>query len=396
MGYSFEYRGGDFTSLYESLNMVVSGYRTTDTEYKYVHFYTNFNSGELEWKAVAEFNSSGRARATLLCDFYFGKTYTINLYAYHSNYDTKPSKLPSVTQDTITLTVWPRYEDITMELIQYNATTIQVKITAEETRGYDRYYLITQNGVIIGTITISANTTSSSYYATGLTAGSYMFEASYVGGGYQSSTGTASATSTIYSADDTGYYSYTAGTNNVHLYLSNITNRDYDRTVYYYWENTKTGGNGTKNQVLAAGETKNDRDMSGLTVASGYKFRIYVTNPAGYTTYDTGYFKVRTKNNFSWSTDVSSGKEFNLKASDWNKYTSQLSSKASYYGITYNPAEVSTGDKLTAEKFNNIVATINKLVDGNKDGCVTKMSSVSAGDSVTAACLQLLAKCLNE
>ena len=104
----------------------------------------------------------------------------------------------------------------------------------------------------------------------------------------------------------------------------------------------------------------------------------------------------RTKNNFSWSTSIVSGGVFNLKASDWNKFTSQLSDKASYYGITYNPATVNKGDTLTAEKFNNIVATINKLVDGNKGDCITRMSSVSKGEPVTASCIKKLATCLNE
>lgn len=104
----------------------------------------------------------------------------------------------------------------------------------------------------------------------------------------------------------------------------------------------------------------------------------------------------RTKNNFSWSTNIVSGGPFNIKASDWNDFTSQLSSKASYYGITYNPAMVSKGDKLTAEKFNNIVATINKLVDGDCGDCLTRMSYVSAGDAVTADMINKLAKCLNE
>lgn len=106
--------------------------------------------------------------------------------------------------------------------------------------------------------------------------------------------------------------------------------------------------------------------------------------------------KRRTKNNFSWSTKVQQGIEFNITASDWNDFTDQLSSKASYYGITYSPATMQKGYKLTAERFNNIVATINKLVTNKCGDCVTKMSSVSVGDPVTAELINDIAICLNE
>lgn len=104
----------------------------------------------------------------------------------------------------------------------------------------------------------------------------------------------------------------------------------------------------------------------------------------------------RTKNNFKWSTNISKGATFDLKYSDWNDFTSQLSDKAAYYGVTYNPATISKGDTLTAEKFNNIVATINKLVNGGYGDCVTTMSSVKTGDPVTADLINGIKNCLNE
>lgn len=108
----------------------------------------------------------------------------------------------------------------------------------------------------------------------------------------------------------------------------------------------------------------------------------------------------RTKNNFSWSTDVSVGKQFNILATDWNKFTSQLSAKATDYDVTYNPATVAKGDKLTAEKYNNIAATINKIVTAEKEkklgDCTTTVSTVKAGDRVMADSINQLASCLNE
>ena len=104
----------------------------------------------------------------------------------------------------------------------------------------------------------------------------------------------------------------------------------------------------------------------------------------------------RTKNNFSWSNTVAKGEPFIITADDWNEYTSQLSEKASYYGKSYNPATVKKGDALTAEKYNNIAAVINWLVDNNKGDCSTKLNGVNTGDPVTAAKINYLAKCLNE
>ena len=106
----------------------------------------------------------------------------------------------------------------------------------------------------------------------------------------------------------------------------------------------------------------------------------------------------RTKNNFSWSTNVTAGANFNLLASDWNAYTSQLKAKLEYYATekTYSPATVAKGDQLTATKLNNIAAVINWLVDNNKGDCTTKVAGVSAGDPVTAAKINLLATCLNQ
>lgn len=109
----------------------------------------------------------------------------------------------------------------------------------------------------------------------------------------------------------------------------------------------------------------------------------------------------RTKNNFHWSDskwnmNVSKNEDFYINHDAWNEYTSQLSAKASYYDITYNPATVKTGDQLTAEKYNNIAATINKMVNGKKGDCKTKVSTVSAGDPVTAYSINILETCLNE
>lgn len=369
-------------------------------------------------------------------------------------------------------------------------TNIDLSLYNITSRNYPRtvtfeWYNTSSGGSGKPTETLLANTTQIPRSMKNLTSGTtYRFRITLTNpnGVITYDSGYFYATTKAYATSDSGNYSYTAGPTNVRLYLTYITSRDYDRTVYYYWENMRTGGSGEKKQVLAANKTSDDNDMINLTMGDQYKFRIYVKTPDGNITYDSGYFYVtvsdyelsmtlsstynsvtvtvtlnktlsydidltvqlngsrdldisisagsitrsqtwtskinaataykiklidntrnktftstkRTKNNFHWSTTIVSGGAFNLKASDWNEYTGQLSSKASYYGITYNPATVSKGDELTAEKFNNIVATINKLVDGNKGDCITRMSLVSQGEPVTADCIKKIATCLNE
>jgi hypothetical protein len=119
------------------------------------------------------------------------------------------------------------------------------------------------------------------------------------------------------------------------------------------------------------------------------------TNPDG----TAGYIKRRTKNEFSWTNwgmDVASGTPFYINPAAWNEYTSQLSAKANYYDISYDPATIKAGDILTAEKYNNIAATIRKMVNGKKGDCITPVYNVKTGDPVTAYCINILATCLNE
>ena len=105
----------------------------------------------------------------------------------------------------------------------------------------------------------------------------------------------------------------------------------------------------------------------------------------------------RTKNNFAWSTNVTSGATFNILASDWNEFTSQLKAKGAYYGYTdYSPETVSKGGTFTAAKFNGAATVINWLVDNNKGDCTTKLDSVKTGDAIMASKINALATCLNQ
>jgi hypothetical protein len=160
---------------------------------------------------------------------------------------------------------------------------------------------------------------------------------------------------------------------------------------------------------ITAGELTEDCKFS-TDIQPATVYYCYVKDPAtGAIAPDNAdkYTKRRTKNNFAWKDqdNINKGSTFNIIAGStsdgtwdgsWNDFTSQLAAKASYYGKDYNPETVKKGDALTSEKYNNIAAVVNWLVDNNKGDCKQKLNGVSAGDPVTAAKIKLLATCLNE
>lgn len=255
---------------------------------------------------------------------------------------------------------------------------------------YWRFKTYTSSGTLVSTTTTSNSSgiTSISHTITGLSAGtSYRVEIDY-----------GPSTSYSYSLDDASF-----------------TTLSYDYTLSFTTSATATSISATV--ALTSGATAYDVDCTfyldgaralDATISAGSlsRTRTWVTSIEPATAYkitltdnlrDKSWdITRRTKNNFAWSTDVSQGAEFILLASDWNEYTSQLKAKASYYGKSYSPATVSTGEALTATKVNNIAAVINWMVDNDCGDCTTKVGSVSAGDAVTAAKINLLATCLNQ
>ena len=376
---------------------------------------------------------------------------------------------------------------VTVTSVSY--TSAKITASASSTATNDRYWTIYLDGYVYDYVYNKAQ--SISYEFDGLDEGTtYSVKVRY-GPNYDDwSAGSATfttKTSVTYPSTDYGSCSIKSVTStSVLVSLDYITPRDYERTVYFHWYNTKTGAGKSPYKILEAYGTEKDREMPNLTTGTEYRFYITVENPAGVETYRSSYMYAtpsaydytlslttsstattisatvtlnavqsydvdltlyldddrsleadiaagslsrtrtwgtttpltpatkyvvklkdklrdkeftqtrRTKNNFAWSTTVATGEPFIITAADWNEYTSQLSSKASYYGKDYNPATVKKGDALTAEKYNNIAAVINWLVDNNKGDCTTKLNGVSTGDPVTAAKIKNLAKCLNE
>lgn len=292
----------------------------------------------------------------------------------------------------------------------------------------------------------------------------------------------------VYETTDYGSCSIgTVTTTSVWVNLDYITPRSYDRTVYFHWYNTRSGGSGSPSKTLSANASSLDREMPNLTSGTQYRFHVTVVNPAGVTTYTSSYMyatpiaydhvltltvtstynriyvtattnqtksydisvsffldgareltdviaagetsctryyytditpatsytvslhdntlgrdiasiKKRTKNNFSWTGGAKvKGATFDLTASDWNEFTTQLKAKERWFTSNQRTFTTAvTGNDFTATMFNQAVASINNMVADGATDCVTTMTAVSKGDPVTAAAMNQLVACLNE
>lgn len=185
----------------------------------------------------------------------------------------------------------------------------------------------------------------------------------------------------------------TSSTSNTITISADVVNPPSFETSFTFYLSYTGTDTRSFTRTLAANSNKVSGTFSSVPPATACE--IWFKDNTRGVTFDK--IKRRTKNDFSWSTTVATGAKFNLLASDWNEYTSQLKSKASYYGYSdYSPATVSKGTTFTAVKFNGAAKVINWLVENNKGDCSTKLNGVSAGDNVTANKIKLLALCLNE
>ena len=156
-----------------------------------------------------------------------------------------------------------------------------------------------------------------------------------------------------------------------------------------------------------------ERDLEcDISVGSTFRSRMWLTDIIPGTQYEVALRDnlkgtetiryVRTKNDFSWTTDngtgeFKSGDDFKLLATDWNTFTSQLKAKERYYtGTNRTFTTAVTGNDFTSEMFNQAVNAINNLVANDAPGCTSTMDTVTKGSPVKAADINQLAVCLNE
>lgn len=367
-----------------SVTISISG-MSSNTKTRYFLFTTYTSSGT----QVSATTKSVSAGTTSL-------THTITGLSAGTSYYTTikygPDTSYKYTLATANYTTTIEYGDDSA-IVTYSATptTITIYVSSITSRSYERTVRCVKGNTRYEN-TLAANATSTSFEFTGLEPEtSYYFEVGIRapddtrtfyqkvnGDGYVSTTAyeytlslTTSATATSISATVT----LTSGAVN------------YDLDLTFYLDDARA-----LEADIAAGSTSRTRTWTtDITPATSYTIKLVDKLRDKQWTQ-----KRRTKNNFKWSTTVAQGADFNILASDWNDYTSQLKAKASYYGRDYSPATVNKGDKLTAEKMNNIAAVVNWLVENDKGDCKTKLNGVSAGDTITAAKINAMATCLNE
>lgn len=179
----------------------------------------------------------------------------------------------------------------------------------------------------------------------------------------------------------------TSNTVGVDIKLSSV--QDFDIPIKVYLD----GERELSDTISAGATTLKKTYISNINPATSYNITVYDSKRQ-----KNFYFTKRTKNNFKWSTNVASGEEFSLLATDWNEYISQLKKKAEYFGYTdYSPSDVSKGNTFTAVKFNGAATVINWLVDNKKGDCKTSIASgKEKGNGILASDILALATCLNE
>lgn len=354
---------------------------------RYFKFQTYTSSGSLVKTTTTSVSSGTTSLTHTISGLSSGTTYYTeitygpesNKYAYSlpdANYTTNSTYASS---DSATVTYTASY------------TTITINVTGITSRNYSRTVRCVKGNTRYEN-TLSAYATSTSFTFTGLEAGtSYYFEVGIRNPDdtrtfYQkvNSDGYVSTLSYDHTLSFTTSATATSVSATVAL-TSGVAGYDVDCTFYL-------DGARALDATISAGSLSRTRTWT-TSIEPATAYKITLTDKLRDKSWD---ITRRTKNNFAWSTDVSQGAEFILLASDWNEYTSQLKAKASYYGKSYSPATVSTGEALTATKVNNIAAVINWMVDNDCSDCTTKVGSVSAGDAVTAAKINLLATCLNQ
>lgn len=93
---------------------------------------------------------------------------------------------------------------------------------------------------------------------------------------------------------------------------------------------------------------------------------------------------------FSWTYSKTAGADFNLKATEWNSFTSKINEFRDWKGLSdYSFTTAVKGNTFTAAMFNQAVTAINAMYSNNP------LSSVSKGSTVTAYILNNIVSVLN-
>lgn len=295
------------------------------------------------------------------------KSYTFTI----SDYDLTPTNINTTRIDGGLKFSWSG---------AYDAEYYKVRLT----RNYDSYQhplqtVYSKNATFTGlqygvayTIEVRAYYSSSKY-------GSWEFGYTVVTSPAQPTFTTSSRNGVItvnYSLEDSSNVSY------VYINLYDSTNS----TVLQQKTFTTASGSFSYNKV--ADGRYNIRAQSVFVYGGSY---YYCVDDSGTTYTLTKSITVSSKPaSFSWTYAKNSGSDFNLKATEWNSFTSKINEFRDWKGLSdYSFTTAVKGNTFTAAMFNQAVTAINAMYSNNP------LSSVSKGSTVTAYILNNIVSVLN-
>lgn len=281
----------------------------------------------------------------------------------------------------------------TLNISNKTDSSVNISITNIKPRDYERTVRCVVNNTLERYV-LPANNTSCSFYFDSLSPNTtYTIDAGIRKDDNDISTRSWRDNSKSFKTSTSIILSLNSTYNSVTLTATLTSSKTYSREILFYLDDRNS-----VQKTLAAGKTVIDCKFT-TDIKPATKYACSVKNSD--TGETKGPFNIRTKNNFHWSDsqwnmNVTKGAKFYFNPDAWNEFADQLEAKAKYYGYTYDHASVSKGAILTAVRYNGVASIINTLVTDKKGDCKTKVPLVSAGDPVTADCINILATCLNE
>ena len=179
---------------------------------------------------------------------------------------------------------------------------------------------------------------------------------------------------------------YTESSIDTYGYLSTSSEWDSEHgtpsSYLKYNDDSGSGNNFSFTYDVAANTTYYVWVKSYSGASSGY-VDLYIEPPAP---------SVIRPSNFSWTHEKTQGGSFNLTADEWNALTARINAFREYWGLnSYSFTYAYKGNDFTAAMYNQAVNAIKDI-----SGYGSRLSTVSKGNNVTAAGLNLLRDELND
>lgn len=374
-----------------SFQVIVSGI-TSGTNRNFRGYYTTASSASAPdgWSSDYYYVTASSSSSTVT--FTFSGLNSDTTYYFHiqgkttngTNIYCLPTK--STWDDVTTSSVYGIDDaTITQSAATYNSIT--VKLTNITPQTYARTAYCTLNGVT-RSATISAGSTSCTFTSftgllsnTGYTATAWIIAP-------DGSTTTFSDSKNLYTSaypTDTATISVSSpSSTSISVNITGITSRTYYRTLYI------TCGAQNYSLGISSGTTSASYDFTGLSAGSTYSIGLTIYAPDDTETYH-GSKNAYTRFGFAWSKTIAKGEPItNLKAEDWDEYTSLLTIKANRRGATAPKyTDATSGEPLTDIMFNQVVAGLYNIYKAYY------LKNVTKGDKVLASYFSTMVAYLN-